>query len=83
VGDPLQVKKTNLAMPGTGARKASRRRKATAASDVDYAVMNWEVYEGNNLFCCDGRVITGPERGSVCCTATLIIMPKIVFFTIM
>jgi len=34
------------------------------------------------MFCFDGRVITGPERGSFCCTTTLIAVPTLSFLII-
>jgi len=51
-------------------------------TDLDLITLRFEVWEGNNMFYCDGRVIAGPEIGSFLCTTSLIVIPKLVFFFI-
>jgi len=41
----------------------------------------WELFPGNNKFCCDGRIMTAPNTGVFYLTTTLIIGTSILFFT--
>jgi len=43
---------------------------------------HFEAWESRNLFCCDGRCISGPDRSSLVCTISLVCVPKVLFFSL-
>merc|ERR1712159_269217 len=53
---------------------------STSGAATQDLVPVWTVWKGNNKFLCDGRVITGPERGPFMGTVGMVGVPMILFF---
>ena len=49
--------------PGTGLYRAV----SGYTPMIKILLRHFEAWEGRNLFCCNGRIISGPDRGSLVC----------------
>lgn len=50
------------------------------AATVDHRPRVWEQWPGNDVFCCDGRVMVGPTWTGFLITALLIMCPSVLLW---